>query len=425
MAGEMIYGNGTTTATTGANTVTHHYDRAGVKAATADLIYSAFADSKSMPQKYGKTFKISMFQQILDGAGVLDKGLDASGNPTYGNLYGSSRDLGDITAGLPVLGEGASEVNRVVVTKKTGEVTFNRFGLHLAYTDEIDLFSEDRTQMIYREMLGDAAAQVNEDLIQRDMLSGTNVFYVGSATSRITVGADTTDVAGADDADSLISYDDTRKIVATLVSNRAKKFTSIITGSTKIDTKTINASYVGIIGPEVKFDLQGVADTFSRPAWIPVNQYGSAATLMPHEVGAINELRFVETERAQKFVAKGAVVPTSYTGTLANGTVAATGGGYTAGEVRFNVYPILCPTQGAFATVGLQGWGKMKFNAKAPGQVSDTDKYGTRGFFSVNWFYAGIILDESKLLRVETAATDIGIGAYGSGGINTNGPKTM
>jgi N4-gp56 family major capsid protein len=410
----MIYGNGTTTTTSGANTVTHHYDRAGVKAATADLIYSAFADSKSMPQKYGKTFKISMFQQILDGAGVAGKGLDSAGNPTTGNLYGSSRDLGDITAGLPVLGEGASEVNRVVVTKKTGEVTFNRFGLHLAYTDEVDLFSEDRTQMIYREMLGDAAAQINEDLIQKDMLSGTNVFYVGSAVSRATVGADTTNATGTDDADSLISYDDTRKIVATLVSNRAKKFTSIVTGSTKIDSKTINASYVGIIGPEVKFDLQGIADTFGRPAWIPVNQYGSAATLMPHEVGAINELRFVETERAQKWEGAGANIPASYTGTLANdGT-------------KFNVYPILCPTQGAFATVGLQGWGKMKFNAKAPGQVSDTDKYGTRGFFSVNWFYAGIILDESKLLRVETAATDIGIGAYGSGGTtNVNGPKVM
>lgn len=413
MAGEMVYGTGLNT-TSGANTVTHHYDRAGVKAATADLIYSAFADSKSMPQKYGKTFKISMFQQILDGAGVAGMGLDSAGNPTTGNLYGSSRDLGDITAGLPVLGEGASEVNRVVVTKKTGEVTFNRFGLHLAYTDEVDLFAEDRTQMIYREMLGDAAAQVNEDLIQKDMLSGSNVFYVGSAVSRLTVGQDTTNTAGTDDADSLISYDDVRKVVATLVSNRAKKFTSIVTGSTKIDTKTVNASYVGIVGPEVKYDLQGIADMHGRPAFIPVNQYGSAATLMPHEVGAVGEMRFVETERAQKWVGAGANIPASYTGTLANdGT-------------KFNVYPILCPTQGAFATVGLQGWGKMKFNAKAPGQVSDTDKYGTRGFFSVNWFYAGIILDESKLLRVETCATDIGIGAYGSGGtVNNNGPKVM
>ena len=413
MAGEMVYGNGTNT-THGANTITHKYDRAGVKAATADLIYSAFCDSKSMPQKYGKTYKISMFQQILDGAGVAGMGLDKDGNPTTGNLYGSSRDLGDITAGLPVLGEGASEVNRVVVTKKTGEVSFNRFGLHIAYTDEVELFSEDRVQMIYREMLGDAAAQVNEDLIQKDMLSGTNVYYIGSAVSRVTVGQDTTDAGGADDADSIIGYDDIRKITATLVSNRAKKFPSIITGSTKIDTKTINSSYVGIVGPEVKYDLQGVADMHGRPAWIPVNQYGSAATLMPHEVGAINEMRFVETERAQKWVGGGAAIPGSYTGTLAND------------GSNFNVYPILCPTQGAFATVGLQGWGKMKFNAKAPGQVSDTDKYGTRGFFSVNWFYAGIILDESKLLRVETCATDIGIGSYGSGApVNENGPATM
>ena len=409
----MVYNSGTD-ATSGANTVTHKYDRAGVKAATADLIYSAFADSKSMPQKYGKTYKISMWQQILDGAGVTDGGLDANGDASLGNLYGSSRDYGDITAGLPSLGEGASEVNRVIVTKKTGEVTFNRFGMFLPYTDEVEIFSEDKTQMVFREMLGDSAAQVNEDLIQRDMLSGSNVFYIGSGATRAAVGGDTVAVDGADDADSIMGYDDVRKIVATLVSNRAKKFTSIVTGSTKVDTKTINASYVGIIGPEVKFDLQGIADMHERPAYVPVNQYGSAATLMPHEVGAIDELRFVETERAQKFGGSGAAIPAGYTGTLAND------------GSNFNVYPILCPTQGAFATVGLQGWGKMKFKAKAPGVASETDRYGTKGFFSVNWFYAGIILDESKLLRVETCATDIGIGAYGSDtGVNYNGPKDM
>jgi N4-gp56 family major capsid protein len=267
--------------------------------------------------------------------------------------------------------------------------------------------------MIYREMLGDAAKQVNEDLIQKDMLSGSNVYYVGSATSRATVGQDTTDAGGADDSDSIIGYDDVRKIVATLNSNRAKKFTSIITGSTKVDTKTINASYVGIVGPEVKYDLQGIADMHSRPAWIPVNQYGSAGTLMSNEVGAINEMRFIETERAMKFIGDGAAIPDSYTGTLAND------------GSNFNVYPILCPTEGAFATVGLQGWGKMKFKSKAPGGVEQEDKFGVKGFFSVNWFYASIILDQSKLLRVETCATDIGIGQYGDGGINTTGPATM
>ena len=408
-----VYGNGTNS-TSGANTITHHYDRAGVKAATADLIYGQFADAKSMPQKYGKTYKISMWEQILDGAGVTDKGLDKDGNATDGNLYGNSRDVGDITAGLPVLGEGANDVNRVVVTKKTGEVTFNRFGLYLEYTDEVELFSEDKTQMVYREMLGDAAKQVNEDIIQKDMLSGANVYYVGSAVARDEVGQDTTSTTGADDADSLMSYDDVRKVIATLVSNRAKKFTSLVTGSTKVDTRTVNASYVGIVGPEIKYDLQGIADMHGRPAWIPVNQYGSAATLMNNEVGAIDEMRFIESERAQKFVGGGAAIPAAYTGTLAND------------GSNFNVFPILCPTEGAFATVGLQGWGKMKFKSKAPGAVEQNDKFGVKGFFSVNWFYAGIILDQSKLLRVETCATDIGIGAYGTGGaVNVNGPATM
>lgn len=408
-----IYGDGSNS-TSGANTITHYYDRAGIKAATSDLIYSQFADYKSMPQKYGKTFKISMWEHILDSAGVSGAGLDRDGNPSAGNLYGNTRDIGNITAGLPVLGEGANDVNKVVVTKKTGEVTLHRFGLYLEYSDEVELFSEDRTQIIYREMLGEAAKQVYEDLLQKDLLSGSNVYYVGTATSRSQVGQDTTDPNGADDDNSRISYDDIRKIIATLVANRAKKYTSIITGSTKVDTKTINASYIGIVGPEVKYDLQGIADMHGRPAWIPVHQYASAGTILNHEVGAIDEMRFIESERAMKYAGAGAVVPSNYAGKLAHTTK--------NGETRFDVFPILCPTEGCFATVGLQGWGKMKFKSKAPGAVEQQDKFGIKGFFSVNWFYAGIILDQAKLLRVETCATDLGIGAYGAGG---SGPAIM
>ena len=54
-----VYGNGTTTATAGANTVTHYYDKAGVKAANVVNIYGQFADRRSMPLKMGKTFKVS------------------------------------------------------------------------------------------------------------------------------------------------------------------------------------------------------------------------------------------------------------------------------------------------------------------------------------------------------------------------------
>jgi len=44
-----IYGNGTTSATAGANTIIHYYDRAGIKAANRVNIYGQFVSRKNMP----------------------------------------------------------------------------------------------------------------------------------------------------------------------------------------------------------------------------------------------------------------------------------------------------------------------------------------------------------------------------------------
>jgi N4-gp56 family major capsid protein len=72
---------------------------------------------------------------------------------------------------------------------------------------------------------------------------------------------------------------------------------------------------------------------------------------------------------------------------------------------RFDVFPILFPTQDAFATVGLKGKGKINFNAVSPNTVNHSNTYGTLGFFSYNFFYAGLILHPEKMLVVEVAAS--------------------
>ncbi|AGM46827.1 major coat protein [Alteromonas phage vB_AmaP_AD45-P1] len=72
---------------------------------------------------------------------------------------------------------------------------------------------------------------------------------------------------------------------------------------------------------------------------------------------------------------------------------------------KFDAFPILFPTQGAFATVGLKGQGKIKFNSKSPEVVENANPYGTNGFFSYNFFYAGIILEEEKLLKILVSAS--------------------
>jgi hypothetical protein len=208
-----VYGNGTTTSTAGVNTTLHFYDRAGIKAANEMSIYSQWASNKTMPLKYGKTYKISRWQHIYDrelGGAEFDK---------YGYL--SSRDIADVSEGIygtqtfnspgggkvnsTVAGalnnfqdgegtyvdtkgtgatdgirlpEGSGPRNKVSIKKITLETNFARYGEMVDYTDEVDMFSEDQVQIRYREELGRLANRRMEDIIQMDMLSTGNRAFV-------------------------------------------------------------------------------------------------------------------------------------------------------------------------------------------------------------------------------------------------------
>ena len=373
-----VYGNGTNS-TAGANTIVHFYDRAGVKAANRVNIYGQFADRKSMPKKMGKTFKISKFLHMYDRA-LNDAEFAANG-------FLSARSIDEVNTALTnaTLGEGAGAVNKRTLTKVTMETSLARYGEMIDYSDEVELFSEDAIQVRYREELGELANSRMEDLIQLDMLSTATVMYAGTATT----------IAECDE-DSTVSYDLIRKAVRKLVRNRAQKNTSMVTGSNKIDTQTVAKAYYAVIGANVKGDLETLtrgtvaANGMTEFVYIPVHKYAAAGSLAEGEVGAMHEVRFIESEAAVVYAGQGA--------TATDASLSATGGNY-------DVFPILFPTQGCFATVGLKGMGKIKFNAKSPEQVENANPYGTNGFFSYNFFYAGIILEEEKLLKVLVTAS--------------------
>jgi len=380
--------NAGTDSTQGANTVIHFYDRAGVKAANRVNLYGQFADKKQMPKKMGKTFKISKFLHLYDRA------LDASEFDAKGYL--SARSITAITTDLETnsgLAEGAGAVNKVVLKKVTMETSLARYGEMLDYTDEVELFSEDAMQVRYREELGELANSRQEDLLQRDMLATPTVMYGGTATSMAEI-----------DEDSQISYDLMRKSVRKLVRNRAKKNTMLVSGDVKIDTRTVAKAYYAIIGANVKGDLETITrGTGSNEefAYVAAHKYASAATLADGEVGAMHEVRFIESESAVVYDNVGAAVTAA--SVLANPNLSYTGTVDVDG--KYDAFPILFPTEGSFATVGLKGQGKIKFNSKSPAKVENSNPYGTTGFFSYNFFYAGIILQEDKLLKVLVSAT--------------------
>jgi len=428
-----IYGNGTTTATTGANTNTHFYDRAGIKAATDENIYAKWADKKSMPLKYGRTYKISKFLHVLDDDNVNNQGLDTSGEVVTGtagfiatgdkygayffvveadcdahvaahggaktsvtaannngNQYGSNRDVTDVTNGMPTLSEGADRVNRVGVTKVTLSTDFARYGNFIEYSDEVDMFSEDTIQVRYREELGYMAGQVNDDLVQISMLSSAGVaMYGGTATSIVTVGKDdaASGTSGVDDDSGKLTYKLARKISKRLFTNKAQKNTSIISGSTAVDTTPVAPSYYALIGTDVRYDLDDI------PAFTPVEKYASTGSIVNNEAGKLHDTRYIESERAMNHVGGGAAV-TNNVNKLAND------------GSNYNVFPILYPTKGAYATVGLNGHGKIKFKSKAPGKAEINDPYGNKGLFSYNFWFAGMALQPEKLLVAWVAASE-------------------
>lgn len=377
--------NAGTDSTQGANTIVHYYDRAGVKAANRVNLYGQFADRKSMPKKMGKTFKISKFLHMYDRA-LNDADFSAKGFLTARSIDEISTNL-DTQAGLA---EGAGAVNKRSIQKVTMETTLARYGEMIDYTDEVELFSEDAMQVRYREELGELANSRWEDLLQRDMLSTGTVMFGGSATAINEV-----------DEDSQVSYDLIRKAVRKLVRNRAKKNTMLVTGSTKIDTRTVAKAYYAIIGANVKGDLETItrgSGSTEEFVYIPAHKYGAATTLAEGEVGAMHEVRFIESEAAVVYDGQGAAATTDNVGSLSyTGTLDV--------DAQFDVFPILFPTEGAFATVGLKGHDKIKFNSKSPAQVENSNPYGTTGFFSYNFFYAGIILEEEKLLKILVSAS--------------------
>jgi len=417
-----VYGTGTDS-TAGANTITHYYDRAGIKAANRMNVYGQFSDRKSMPKKMGKTYKISKFLHMYDRS-TADGDFAAKG-------FMTARTADEVSTALTnaTLSEGAGAVNKRSISKVTVETSVARYGEMIDYTDEVELFSEDYIQVKYREELGELANSRMEDLVQLDMLGTGTVIYSGTATSKGTV-------------DTKVSYDLIRKGVRKLVRNRAKKNTSIVTGSTKIGTQPIAKAFYGIIGADVKADLETLVRGSAGEAefvFQPAHKYAAASTLAEGEVGAMHEVRFIEAEGAVVYAGYGlgytatgtsgaytddatlstttfadhaAVVAVRTTAAYENDSThevteeaADPGAGYTLITSYADVFPVLFPTEGAFATVGLKGEGKIKFNSKSPSAVELSNPYGTTGFFSYNFWYAGLILEEEKLLAIYCAAT--------------------
>ncbi len=358
----------------------------------------------NMPMHFGKTIKVFEYIPLLDDLNVNDQGIDATGATiANGNLYGSSRDVGTITSKLPTLTENGGRVNRVGFTRISREGSIHKFGFFTEFTQESLSFDSDDMLMdhLSRELMN-GAVQLTEAVLQRDLLAAAGtILYSGAATNNGELTGEIVPAAGAvpEIPASVVTYENLMRLDQILNDNRTPKSTKVITGSRMIDTKTISSGRVMFIGSELVPLLRGMKDLFDNPAFIQVQQYGDAGTIMNGEIGTIDAFRIVLVPEMLHWAGAGAVVdenPGYRTTTV-------------GGQERYDVYPMLVIGDDSFVTIGFQTDGKtVKFSVmtKMPGmQTADrNDPYGETGFSSIKWYYGILIRRPERIGLVKTVA---------------------
>jgi N4-gp56 family major capsid protein len=380
--------------------------RKAIVDARKEMYFSPLADVVSMPKHMGKTIKVYQYVPLLDDRNLSDQGIDANGvaytgaagaNPGYGNLYGSSKDVGTINGKLPLLTENGGRVNRVGFTRLMREGQIQKFGIFMEFTREALDFDSDSDLYghISREMVS-GAVQLTEAVLQSDLLAGAGVvYYSGAATNDGTI-------TGEGATPSVVTYEDLMRLSIALDDNRTPKQTKIIAGSRMIDTRVISAGRVMYIGSELIPLVRSMVDIHTNPAFIPVSQYADAASIMNGELGTIDHFRLVVVPEMQHWQGAGAVATGANLGYR-------TGTPYGGSGTRYNIYPMLVVGDGSFSTVGFQSGGKTyKFDivTKMPGKetADRNDPYGETGFSSIKWWYGHIILRPERLAVVKTVA---------------------
>ena len=358
----------------------------------------------NMPKHYGKTIKVHEYVPLLDDRNINDQGIDANGATiANGNLYGSSKDIGTITAKLPTLTENGGRVNRVGFTRLTREGSIHKFGFFTEFTQEsLDFDSDDGLkEHLSRELLN-GAVQLTEAVLQRDLLAAAGtVLFAGAATNNGEVTGEVTPANGGvpEIPASLVSYSNLMRLDGILNDNRTPKQTKVITGSRMVDTKTISAGRVMFIGSELVPMIRGLKDMFDNPAFIPVQQYGDAGTIMNGEIGSVDAFRIIVVPEMLHWAGAGAEVDDNpgYRTSTVNGVE------------RYDIYPMLVVGDDAFVTIGFQTDGKtVKFSVltKMPGRetADRNDPYGETGFSSIKWYYGILVKRPERIALVKTVA---------------------
>ena len=217
------------------------YDKNLVLNTKPVLVHAQFGQKRNIPKNGGKRIVFRKLAPLPKATTPLTEGVTPNGNN---------------------------------MTWSTVEATLDQYGDYITVSDVVQTTGIDNTLVEAGEILAMQAGETL-DAISREVLnSGTNVQYAENGVSRCML------VGGKESGNDYLTVNAIKKAVRTLKRNNAKK---------------INGYYVGIIHPDVAYDLM------SDPLWENVKAYCDPEDMYNGEIGRIHGVRFVETSEAKIF----------------------------------------------------------------------------------------------------------------------------
>lgn len=262
-----------------------------------------------------------------------------------------------------------------MITSTDVEATLKQYGRRVQVSDVIQDTHEDPVLAEYADILGEVAGQTMELVIFDKLKAGTNVLYNASAGTRATVNA-------------AVNSTILNRMIRQLKRQNTKPITRMLAASDKVGTTAVRPGYVVFCHPDLQNDLEGIS------GWKSPVDYGTYSPLMPNEIGAYRELRFLTSTLFVPWYAAA-------TGT-GSGSTFMTGGSTGTGVP--DVYPLIAVGQDAYATVSLAGSNAVMpivVNAKP----SDSDVLAQRAHVAFKMWAQAAILNDAWMVRGEVAAT--------------------
>ena len=314
--------NKTTDNTTGNNLspeMKTYYSKYLIANAEPELVHDQFGQKHPIPRGAGKTIEFRKYDPLPKAMTPLTEGVTPNGQ---------KMNVSTVTA------------------------TVAQYGGFIELSDLLMLTAIDNNLLQATELLGSQAGRTLDTVTREVLNGGTNVQYAeGQVSARSAL------VGGAASGNHYLTVAAVRKAVRFLKVMNAPR---------------IDGKYVGIIHPDVAFDLT------SDPEWKYPHQYADPKAIYEGEIGEIAGVRFVETSEAKVFTG--------------------------AGASDRDVYSTLILGANAYGVTELEGGG-LQHIVKQLGSAGTSDPLDQRA--TAGWKAAKVAerLSEPFMIRIETTST--------------------